>query len=196
MSQSYSYEDPKHTLAMRHCGFSSRPCNTANPGLASSPFVGKAIAPLIGTLRLRGGHRKSGFKKRKAAMGNMRAPRRIHGMMHEFRKRRKRDELVAQQEESVRALRALGANRTEDGEIIEERPTYKLRELRLWEITLGDVLKSIKQYKILHPEVFEEERRDRLDNVAAFKVRWCRRGCVCVCAQSKGSAAAHVRAFV
>ncbi len=142
----------------------------ANQGPIGSLFVGKAIAPLIGTLRLRGGHRKSAFKKRKAAMGNMRAPRRIHGMMHEFRKRRKKDELLAQQEERVRALRALDANRTEDGEIIEEKPVFKLRDLRLWETTLGDVLKSVKQYKILHPEVFEEERRDRLDNVAAFKV--------------------------
>ncbi len=105
-------------------------------------------------------------------MGDLHAPRRIHGIMHEFRKRRKRDENLAREAERIKAMRALNANKTEDGEIlVEEKPKVKLRELRLWETTLGETMRLIHQYKVLHPEVFEEEKRDREDALGEWKVQ-------------------------
>lgn len=128
-----------------------------------------------GLLRLRGGHRKSGFKKFKAANPGMKVAKRIHSMSRPRLQKRALERFDMRKEKLKALARSLNvtipAEEEEEVEIEkEDKKERKLREPRLFERTVEDVMKGVHECKILHPEIFEEEQRMRLDDAAQHQV--------------------------
>ena len=122
-------------------------------------------------LRLRGGHRMGGFKRRRASE-KVRTSRRIHSMLRPRNARKHAERVRARLEDEERA-RAHDVKDDDaaaaDAAAEQPRPVNR----NLFRRNMGELLVDIEKFKKAHPQVYEEERNTCIDTQARHWVeRW------------------------
>ena len=126
-----------------------------------------AASPLPAVqLRLRGGHRMAGFKRRRASE-KVRTSRRIHSMFRPRNARKHAERTSARLEDEERAH----AHGREDAAAAAEQPRPVNRNLH--RRNMAELLVDIEKFRKAHPQVYEEERNTCIDTQARhFVERW------------------------
>ena len=122
-------------------------------------------------LRLRGGHRNTGFKRRKA-LEKFHTSRRIHSIYRPRSARKAAERQRARLEAEECAGKSQGlAGDASPGENAAEQPRTVNRNL--FRRNMGELLVDIEKFRKAHPHVYEEELNTRLDTQARhFVDRW------------------------
>lgn len=115
--------------------------STPFPPASSSPSPWGRFPLLASPLRLRGGHRNSGFRKASAVNKKLgfSGSKRIHSAMRPH---------AAKRREERRAARGYLERAEEVVEVKEVKQKRRLRKLRLGERKFGDAMASIEAYKV------------------------------------------------
>lgn len=127
----------------------------------SSPRPG----PIVQQLRLRGGHRLVGFKRRDN-IDKVRTSRRIHSIARP-RNERKRAERRARLQEEVDNARNASADDDDIQDVQQPPPANR----DLFRRNMGEWVVEIQNFKKEHPAVYEEEFNTRVDAEARYMIR-------------------------
>ena len=165
--------------AVRQAG-AGRPCVATASGMATGGgggvlkwgFAGEASGegarpcPTTRQLRLRGGHRAQGVKRRDT-IDKVRTSRRIHSIARPRNARKAAERRARMQEEAASARNV--SSGVDGGQGAEEPPKAVNRDL--FRRNMGEWVVEIAKFKKEHPAVYEEELNTRIDSEVRYMIR-------------------------